>query len=160
MFLKSTRIVLINTFSLLSLPTNTWSQFRERSIQCFQLSVCLCVLCSDDNNTKCSKLLRASLRGTSGMVQEQHLTDLAIDADIPERTTTGVCSWSIDTSAIILTRSAGAFVDLCSKRNRSTYILSSCNITAHYDVQLSQIHRFICICLQYKTCTACLGYEY
>ena len=50
---------------LLSLPTNTWSQFRERSIQCFQLSVCLSV-CSDDNDTKCSKLLRASLRGTSG----------------------------------------------------------------------------------------------
>ena len=30
------------------------------------LYVCLCVLCSDDNDTKCSKLLRASLRGTSG----------------------------------------------------------------------------------------------
>ena len=29
------------------------------------LSVCLSV-CSDDNDTKCSKLLRASLRGTSG----------------------------------------------------------------------------------------------
>ena len=53
---------------LLSLPTNTWSQFRERSIQCFQLSVCLSV-CSDDNDTKCSKLLRASLRGTSGIAQ-------------------------------------------------------------------------------------------
>ena len=36
-------------------------------MQCFQLSVCLCVLCSDDNDTKCSKLLRASLRGTSGL---------------------------------------------------------------------------------------------
>ena len=31
------------------------------------MSVCLCVLCSDDNDTKCSKLLRASLRGTSGL---------------------------------------------------------------------------------------------
>ena len=33
------------------------------------LSVCLSVcvfLCSDDNDTKCSKLLKASLRGTSG----------------------------------------------------------------------------------------------
>ena len=36
-------------------------------MQCFQLSVCLCVLCSDDNDTKCSKLLSASLRGTSGI---------------------------------------------------------------------------------------------
>ena len=25
-------------------------------------------MCSDDNDTKCSKLLRASLRGTSGIV--------------------------------------------------------------------------------------------
>ena len=72
MFLKSTRIVLINTFSLLSPPTNTWSQFRERCIQCFQLSVCLCVLCSDHNDTKCSKLLRASLRGTPGYIIKPH----------------------------------------------------------------------------------------
>ena len=65
MFLKSTRIVLINIQ-----PSVTSYKYmvtvRERSIQCFQLSVCLCVLCSDDNDTKCSKLLRASLRGTSG----------------------------------------------------------------------------------------------
>ena len=49
-------------------------------MQCFQLSVCLCVLCSDDNDTKCSKLLRASLRGTSGnMVSDSNCKSLHAD---------------------------------------------------------------------------------
>ena len=37
------------------------------SRQCFRLSVCV-FLCSDDNDTKCSKLLRASLSGKSGWI--------------------------------------------------------------------------------------------
>ena len=70
MFLKSTRIVLINIQPsvtsykyMVSLESDPDSVFN-----C--LSVCV-FLCSDDNDTKCSKLLKASLRGTSGIALVQ-----------------------------------------------------------------------------------------
>ena len=69
MFLKSTRIVLINIQ-----PSVTSYKYIGHSLESDPDSVfnCLSVcvfLCSDDNDTKCSKLLKASLRGTSGFYQ-------------------------------------------------------------------------------------------
>ena len=65
---------------LLSLPTNGHSLESDPYSVFNCLSVCLSV-CSDDNDTKCSKLLRASLRGTSGRRE----TDLALYLTLVER---------------------------------------------------------------------------
>ena len=64
MFLKSTRIVLINVQP--SVTSYKYMVTVQRAIHTVFSTVCLSV-CSDDNDTKCSKLLRASLRGTSGL---------------------------------------------------------------------------------------------
>ena len=61
MFLKSTRSVLINIQP--SVTSYKYMVTVQRAIQTVFSNVCLsiCVfLCSDDNDTKCSKLLKAS----------------------------------------------------------------------------------------------------
>ena len=63
MFLKSTRSVLINIQP--SVTSYKYMVTVQRVIQTVFSNVCV-FLCSDDNDTKCSKLLKASLRGTSG----------------------------------------------------------------------------------------------
>ena len=69
MFLKSTRIVLINiqpsVTSYKFIHGHSLESDPDSVFNC--LSVCV-FLCSDDNDTKCSKLLKATLRGTSGYI--------------------------------------------------------------------------------------------
>ena len=72
MFLKSTRSVLINIQP--SVTSYKYMVTVQRAIQ----TVFFVFLCSDDNDTKCSKLLNASLRGTSGCCRCVEHVDLCV----------------------------------------------------------------------------------